>query len=67
LFSAKKHPAVTSGLKEENEVFESFCRVLEMENNEIRFSKFFEFFLSLSLTVSRDEVFINLIFALFGQ
>ena len=64
--SAKKHPKVRSGEKDESEVFEKFCRVLEMKNNEIRFSKFFEFFLGLSLTIERNDVFINLMQTLFG-
>merc|ERR1719167_528332 len=32
VFSAKKHPKVRSGEKDESEVFEKFCRVLEMKN-----------------------------------
>ena len=65
-FSAKKHPKVRSGEKDESEVFEKFCRVLEMKNDEIRYSKFFEFFLGLSLTIERNDVFINLMQTLFG-
>ena len=67
VFSAKNHPAVKSGSKDENQIFESFCRVLEIEENQIRYSKFFEFFLALSLTVQNNDVFINLIQALFGK
>lgn len=65
-FSAKKHPKVKSGERDEEEVFNKFCRVLEMSNNTIRYSKFYEFFLALSLTIERDNVFINLCQAMFG-
>ena len=64
--SAKKHPKVKSGERDEAEVFDKFCRVLEMSNNTIRYSKFYEFFLALSLTIERDNVFINLCQAMFG-
>ena len=55
-----------SGERKESEVFDKFCRVLDMQDSTIRYSKFYEFFLALSLTIERDNVFINLCQALFG-
>lgn len=65
-YSARKHPKVMSGERKESEVFDKFCRVLDMKDSTIRYSKFYEFFLALSLTIERDNVFINLCQALFG-
>ena len=66
MFSFKLHPKVKAGVASVDELFEKFCRLMEAEKGEIQYSYFFDFFLLISLMTERDNVFFNLLHALFS-